>query len=69
LHKAGNHAEARKQMDQALGIGIRDAEFYRHAATIALAMKDRSSAKLYEQKAAELAPRSQVASSGRNTSL
>jgi tetratricopeptide (TPR) repeat protein len=69
LHKAGNHAEARKQMDQALGIGIRDAEFYRHAATIALAMKDRLSAKLYEQKAAELAPRSQVASSGRNTSL
>jgi tetratricopeptide (TPR) repeat protein len=69
LHKAGNHGEASKHIEQVLSVGIRDAELYRHAASIALAIKDRSKAKLYEQKAAELAPRSHVASSVRKMAL
>ena len=69
LHKAGKHAEARKQMDQALSVGIRNAEFYRHAASIALALKDRQAAKAYDKKAAEVSPRSQVAAADRTRSL
>jgi tetratricopeptide (TPR) repeat protein len=56
LHKSGNHAEARRQMDRALSVGIRDPEFYRHASRIALALNDRRAAKSFEQKAAELMP-------------
>ena len=69
LHKAGKHVEARKQMDQALSVGIRDPEFYRHAAGIAHAMKDREAAKAYEKKAADVSPRSQVAVSDRTKRL
>jgi tetratricopeptide (TPR) repeat protein len=65
LHKAGNHAEARKQIDRALSVGIRDPEFYRHAAQIALALNDRSGAKSFEQKAAELMPPADTMASAR----
>ena len=54
LHTSGNHAEAKKHMDSALAVGIRNAEFYTHAASIARSLKDGPSARAYEQKAAEL---------------
>jgi tetratricopeptide (TPR) repeat protein len=70
LHKAGKHAEARKQIDQALSVGIRDPEFFRHAASIALAMKDRQAAKAYDDKVAEVSSRSsQVVVTDRTRSL
>lgn len=54
LHVSGNHVEAKKYLDRALEVGIRDAEFYRHAARIAEALKQPAAAKSWQQKAAEL---------------
>ena len=54
LHVNGKEAEARKQMEAALAVGIRDARIFRHAGEIALQTGDRAGAEKYLQLSAEL---------------
>ena len=54
LHVNGQNEEARKQMDTALALGIRDAKLFRHAGEIALALGDRASAEKYLRQATEM---------------
>jgi len=58
LHRNGKDKdqEARKQIEQALTVGIRDAKLFRHAAEIALATGDRATAENYLRQSAELNP-------------
>ena len=54
LHVNGQYKEARKQIETALAVGIRDAKLFRHAGEIALQCGDRAAAQRYMQQAAEL---------------
>ena len=54
LHINGENQEARKQIETALAVGIRDCKMLRHAGEIALAMGDRVAAGKYLEKAADL---------------
>ncbi|HEX8816131.1 MAG TPA: tetratricopeptide repeat protein [Terriglobales bacterium] len=54
LHMSGENNEARKQIDRALAVGIRDAKMFSHAAAIALAEGDRPAAEKYLRQSAEL---------------
>jgi tetratricopeptide (TPR) repeat protein len=54
LHVSGRDQEARKQIESALAVGIRDAKMLRHAGEIALAMGDRAVAQKYLQQAVDL---------------
>jgi tetratricopeptide (TPR) repeat protein len=54
LHSNGRDQEARKQIEAALAVGIRDARMIRHAGEIALATGDRAVAQKYLQQAADL---------------
>jgi tetratricopeptide (TPR) repeat protein len=54
LHVNGRDQEARKQIEAALAVGIRDAKLFRHAGEIALAAGDRAAAQKYLQQATDL---------------
>lgn len=54
LYVNGRYQEARKQIDKALAVGLRDARHMRHAGEIALKAGDQVSAERYLQRAAEL---------------
>ena len=54
LHVNGDDREARKQVEAALAVGIRDARMFRHAGEIALATGDRAAAEKYLRQAADL---------------
>ncbi len=54
LHSSGRDAEARKQIEAALAVGIRDARIFRHAGEIALSLGDRSVAENYLRRSAEM---------------
>jgi Flp pilus assembly protein TadD len=54
LHVNGRDVEARKRMEAALAVGIRDARMFRHAGEIALCAGDRTAAKRYLQESAAL---------------
>jgi tetratricopeptide (TPR) repeat protein len=54
LHVNGRDVEARKQVDVALAVGIRDARMFRHAGEIALGVGDHMAAKGYLQESAGL---------------
>jgi tetratricopeptide (TPR) repeat protein len=54
LHVNGQNAEARKQIESALAVGVRDARFFRHAGEIALEAGDIEAAKLYLKQSVEL---------------
>ncbi len=54
LHINGQDQEARKQIEQALTVGIRDAKLFRHAGEIALATGDRAAAEKYLRQSSEL---------------
>ena len=54
LFKTGQYAEARKQIDSALAVGIQDARMLRHAGEIAGKQGDRKAAAEYLNKAAAL---------------
>lgn len=56
LHKNGKHAEARKFIDQALAVGVRDPQLFYHAGEIAKAQNDRAAAKRYFAQALKSAP-------------
>lgn len=51
LHASGRHAEARKQMEAALAVGIRDPKMLRQAAAIAEKAGDRAAAARYRRAA------------------
>jgi Flp pilus assembly protein TadD len=54
LHVNGRDVEARKQVEAALALGIRDAKMFRHAGEIALAVGDSTAAQKYLRQAADL---------------
>jgi len=54
LHVNGQDAEARKQIDAALAIGIRDARLFTHAGEIALKTGDRRAAERYLRQSLSL---------------
>ena len=54
LHRNGRHQEARRVIERALAVGIRDARLFRHAGEIALEGGDRACAEKYLRQAAEL---------------
>ena len=54
LHVNGKDQEARKEIERALAIGIRDAKLFGHAANIAFALGDEAAALRYSTNAAEL---------------
>jgi Flp pilus assembly protein TadD len=54
LHVNGQDAEARKQIETALAVGIRDPKLFLHAGVIALRSGDRAAAERYLKQSAEL---------------
>jgi tetratricopeptide (TPR) repeat protein len=54
LHVNGQDAEARKQIETALAVGIREAKLFLHAGVIALKSGDRTVAERYLKQSAEL---------------
>jgi tetratricopeptide (TPR) repeat protein len=54
LYANGQYAEARKQIDTALAVGVRDAKIFRHAGEIALKSGDRAAAEHFLRESAEL---------------
>jgi tetratricopeptide (TPR) repeat protein len=62
LHVNGHNSDARKQIETALSVGIRDAKMLRHAGEIALSLGDQVAAERFLQDAAALnAPGSEQA--------
>jgi tetratricopeptide (TPR) repeat protein len=54
LHLNGRSEEARRQIETALAVGVRDAKLFRHAGEIALKCGDRGKAQQYLSQSAEL---------------
>ena len=54
LYRNGQYTEARKQIEAALAVGIRDAEMFRHAGEIELKAGDTAAAERYLKQAADL---------------
>jgi Flp pilus assembly protein TadD len=54
LHVNGQNADARKQIEAALAVGIRDSKIFTHAGEIALKLGDRTAAQNYLQEAVSL---------------
>jgi len=54
LYANGQYVEARKQIETALAVGIRDAKIFRHAGEIALKFGDKAAAEHYLRESAEL---------------
>lgn len=54
LHVNGQYGEARKQIEAALAVGIRDAKLFRHAGEIALQCGENATARQYMRQAAGL---------------
>jgi tetratricopeptide (TPR) repeat protein len=54
LYENGQYGEARKQIETALAVGVRDAKMFRHAGEIALKSGDRAAAEHYLRESAEL---------------
>ena len=54
LHVNGQDAEARKQVESALAVGVRDAKLFLHAGAISLTLGDVPAAERYLRQSAEL---------------
>jgi len=54
LHVNGQDAEARKQLEAALAVGIRDSKIFAHAGEIALKLGDRAAAQKYLEESVSL---------------
>ena len=54
LYQNGKYEDARKQIETALAVGVRDAKIFRHAGEIALKSGDKAAAERYLQESAEL---------------
>jgi tetratricopeptide (TPR) repeat protein len=61
LYRNGQFAEARKQLEKALAVGIRDPKFFYHAGVISAKMKDREAAARYLEQSMQLNAKSEVA--------
>lgn len=61
LHLNGQSAEARKQIEAALAVGIRDARIFYHAGMIAAKLNDRTAAARYFKQSLDLNPVSESA--------
>lgn len=61
----GRYAEARKQIEAALAVGVRDAKLWYHAGRIAAKLRDRTAAERYLKQSLELNPRSEISASAR----
>ncbi|MBI4527705.1 MAG: tetratricopeptide repeat protein [Deltaproteobacteria bacterium] len=65
LFANGAYGEARKQIEKALKVGVRDAVLFYHAGAIALEMGDRTAARGYLRNSVELNPFSEVSGAAR----
>jgi Tfp pilus assembly protein PilF len=65
LYANGRYREAREQIEQALGVGIRNAGMFYRAGTIAARQKDRAAAKRYLRLSLETNPTSEYAKAAR----
>lgn len=54
LYRNGQYADARKQIESALAVGIRDARIFRHAGEVALKSGDNAAAERYLRESVEL---------------
>jgi Tfp pilus assembly protein PilF len=54
LYGNGQYADARKQIETALAVGIRDAKIFRHAGEISLKCGDHVAAERYLKESVEL---------------
>ena len=54
LYQNGQYEDARKQIETALAVGVRDAKIFRHAGEIALKCEDKAAAERYLRGSAEL---------------
>ncbi len=54
LYENGQYDDARKQIETALAVGVRDAKIFRHAGEIALKSGDKAAAERYLRESAEL---------------
>jgi tetratricopeptide (TPR) repeat protein len=54
LHRNGKDFEARKQIEAALSVGVRDAKVFAHAGEIVIGLGDRTSAEKYLRQSADL---------------
>ena len=54
LHVNGRDAEARKEIETALAVGVRDSRIFAHAGEIALKLADREAAERYLQQSVSL---------------
>jgi tetratricopeptide (TPR) repeat protein len=61
LHVKGRYAEAQKQIETALAVGVRDAKLLYHAGAIALKLKHAAKARQYWRQSLELNPTSECA--------
>jgi tetratricopeptide (TPR) repeat protein len=65
LSAAGDHAEARVEVEKALAVGTRDATILYHAGVIAMRLQDRASAQAYLGQSLAVNPLSPVADDAR----
>lgn len=65
LYASGDLAEAQKQMDKALAVGLRDASFFYHAGAIASKLKDASAAARYFNDSLSVSPESDAGNAAR----
>jgi tetratricopeptide (TPR) repeat protein len=69
LAAAGEPAEAQKQMDKALAVGLRDASFFYHAGAIASKLKDTTAAARYFNESLSVSSESEAAAAARGALL
>jgi len=65
LDASGDPAEAHRQMQKALAVGLRDASFFYHAGAIASRLKDASAAERYFNDSLSVCPESETANAAR----
>ena len=65
LYVNGEYGEARKQIEEALEVGIRDAKLFYHAGVITSKLNDWPTAELYLKQSLDLNPLSEVAADAR----
>ena len=65
LHAVGRHDDARREVERALGVGVRDAEILYHAAVIAAAQGDAAAAADFARRSLDANPHSRAAADAR----
>lgn len=65
LHRNAKHADARREIEAALKVGVRDPSIFYHAGVIAASQKDKAAARRYLSDSVTLNPNSDVARQAR----